>query len=327
MPAIDSRPPDNHDPAMHRILVIFVVSLFWLAPVAQAAGPLDSLESYFEMAAKGAESNTREAVLTDLDARSQAGDGAASSVLGLLYEIGQNGYPRDMQKAIAYYERALDQNRDFIAARLGYLYLYGIDVPRDKSKAQILFRRAQFRIADEPKQVRNILFDGVLLIARPFPPEFDEALAWAQAMRAETPEKLFAASEELRDGPEELRDERLADFLMAEAAEKGHPIAQYRLAQLILAEAQAPDHIQAGLSYLREAASRGMVEAQIDLGQRYMAGRDLTQDDVKAFYWLGRARASGADAGVYLDELNAGLSADDRAIASGWLAARQHPPL
>ena len=327
MEAIDSGPPDNHDPAMHRILVLLVAGLVWLTPAAQAAGPLEGLEIYFERAAKGAEANKREAVLAELDAKSQAGDGAASAVVGLLYEVGQNGYPRDMQKAIAYYERALEQNRDFIAARLGYLYLYGIDVPRDKTKAQILFRRAQFRIADEPKQVRSILFEGVLLIARPFPPEFDEALAWAQAMRAETPEKLFSASEELRDGPEELRDERLADFLMAEAAEKGHPIAQYRLAQLILAEAQAPDHIQAGLSYLREAASRGMVEAQTDLGQRYMAGRDLAQDDVKAFFWLSRAKTSGADVGIYLDELNAGLSAADRATAAGWLAARQHPPL
>lgn len=312
---------------MHRTLVLLLAGILWLAPAAQAAGPLDGLEAYFAMAAKGAESNAREAVLAELDAKSQAGDGAASSVLGLLYEIGQNGYPRDMQRAIAYYQRALDQNRDFIAARLGYLYLYGIDVPRDKEKAQILFRRAQYRIADEPKQVRSILFEGIMLISRPFPPEFDAALAWAQAMRAETPENLFTASEELRNGPEALRDGRLADFLMAEAAEKGHPVAQYRLAQLILAEAKAPEHIEAGLSYLREAAARGLVEAQTDLGQRYMAGRDMAPDDVKAFYWLTRAEQSGADVEVYLAELNASLSAADRSTAAGWLAARQHPPL
>ncbi|MBT5414723.1 MAG: sel1 repeat family protein [Rhodospirillaceae bacterium] len=312
---------------MRRTLALLAFGLFWLTPAAQADGPLAALESYFEFAAKGAETDTRDAVLARLDGLSQAGDGAASSVLGLLYEVGQNGYPRDMKKAIAYYERALEQNRDFIAARLGYLYLYGINVPRDKEKAQVLFRRAQYRIAAEPKQIRSILFEGVMLISRPFPPEFDEALAWAQAMREETAENLFRASEELSSGRKELRDDRLAAFLMAEAADKGHPIAQYRLAQLILAEAEAADHLLAGLSYLHEAAARGVVEAQVDLGQRYLAGRDMAPDDVKAFYWLSRAHEAGADVAFFLGDLSAALSPADRATADGWQAARQYPPL
>lgn len=312
---------------MRRTVVAFAAGLLWLATTAQADRPLDALEAYFAAAAKAAESNTRDALLAQLEERSQNGDGAASAVLGLLYEIGHNGYPRDMAKAIARYERALSQNRDFVAARLGYLYLYGIEVPRDKEKAQLLFRRAVYRVASEPKQIRTLLFEGVMLISRPFPPEFDQAVEWAQAMRRESAQNLFQSSEALRTGPEALRDARLSDFLMAEAADKGHPVAQYRLAQLILAEAVEVEHLQAGLSYLHEAAARGFVQAQADLGQRYMAGRDLARDDVKAFYWLSRAAEAGADVGVYLGELGTELSAAGKAKAAGWLAARQHPPL
>lgn len=49
----------------------------------------------------------------------------------------------------------------------------------------------------------------------------------------------------------------------------------------------------------RQAAERGVVSAQIQLGLALLDGRDVAADPAEAFYWLSAAAARGAARALY----------------------------
>lgn len=95
----------------------------------------------------------------------------------------------------------------------------------------------------------------------------------------------------IRDAYYEL--DRLDDVQAAiyEAAEQGHPYAQYRRGTL---EKDAA----AAAQWVRRAADAGLAEAQYDLGSRAEAGAGVPQNLVFAYVWLHRAILNGADSGA-----------------------------
>lgn len=53
--------------------------------------------------------------------------------------------------------------------------------------------------------------------------------------------------------------------------------------------------------WLRKAASQGLAKAQYELGQRYVVGKGVSQDDKQAVYWFRKSAEQGyADAQIIL---------------------------
>jgi TPR repeat protein len=76
-------------------------------------------------------------------------------------------------------------------------------------------------------------------------------------------------------------------------AEKGNPVAQYKLAQ-ILSEGDAEDqNIEEALAWYKKAADGGNADAQAKLGHLYMAGDVVQRNYVTAAYWYRQAALQG----------------------------------
>ncbi len=313
------------------ILLAAVLALASAMPVrAQGSDSgLDTVLQLFDEAERAVQAGEVDGALARFKAASDSGLGAASVALGLLYELGPEGFPRDLGTAAEFYRRALDQGRDFIAARLGYLHLYGIGVARDKHASKHLFRRAVFSLAREPEQILTIVFEQTLLMHRPFPHEFQQAVQWSRNVVTWDGGRQYELSLEYRHGEGAAKDWRLADFLLAEAAESGFPLAQYEAATLLLESAPPPGPARLALAarYLHEAASGGQVESQTLLAQRYATDAMPGPDLAKSLYWLLRAREEGADVAGHLRRIAAAASPEERYAALGLLAGEEVPGL
>ncbi len=324
--------------ALHRpwpgaaLLLTAVVAVAIFAAPTRAQDVDSGLEAILELfgeAERAAQAGEVAAALARFEEASDAGLGAASVALGLLYELGLEGFPRDLEAAVGYYRKALDQGRDFVAARLGYLHLYGIGVARDKQAAKHLFRRAVFSLAREPKQILTIVFEQTLLMHRPFPYEFQQAVEWSRNVTTWDGRRQYGLSLEYRHGEGAEKDGRLADYLLAEAAESGYPQAQYEAAALLLESAPPPGRARLILAarYLHEAASAGHGPSQALLAARYAASEMPGPDPMKALYWLLRARAGGTDVAARMRASAAAASPEERYTALRRLALDEPPAL
>jgi len=90
--------------------------------------------------------------------------------------------------------------------------------------------------------------------------------------------------------PTEARARGL-DYLY-DAAERGHPEAQFRLGALMVLEADAPHND--GMDYIERAAEADLIEAQEFLGLFLLEqARDEAAREI-ALYWFGRAADQGS---------------------------------
>ena len=71
----------------------------------------------------------------------EAGDPRAQEFIGILYEEG-HGVPKDIGKALAWYERAAESGDMAAQYNLGRIYLEGTLVERDLERGRELLQRA-----------------------------------------------------------------------------------------------------------------------------------------------------------------------------------------
>ena len=91
----------------------------------------------------------------------------------------------------------------------------------------------------------------------------------------------------------EREDYAAAVPILREAAEAGHPEAQYNLGwALIEGAGTIADPVEAN-RWLRSAAEQGWVDAQFKLGYSYALGRGIEQDMTEAFRWFDKAAENG----------------------------------
>ncbi|MDE2499232.1 MAG: sel1 repeat family protein [Alphaproteobacteria bacterium] len=99
------------------------------------------------------------------------------------------------------------------------------------------------------------------------------------------------------------RNFALAAAHLQPLAENGDVVAQRLYGSLLLTGAcGVPADSAHGLDWLRKAAAANDVFAQFTLGEDYLNGKVVAQDDVEAFKWFKAA----ADAGNYKAEANVG---------------------
>ena len=86
-----------------------------------------------------------------------------------------------------------------------------------------------------------------------------------------------------------------------QAASKGHPLAQFHLAQMLLHNQGVKQNYKKAMEWYKKAAEQGHTEAQYDLGVMYTEGKGVDVNYKKAFEWFEKAAEQGyADAQCYL---------------------------
>ncbi|MBI1774041.1 MAG: sel1 repeat family protein [Proteobacteria bacterium] len=95
------------------------------------------------------------------------------------------------------------------------------------------------------------------------------------------------------------------------------PVAAYLLSRMYLAGQGMPQNSEEGLKWLRLAADRSEVAAQLQLGTRYEHGIGLAQSDAEAFRWYKKA----ADLGSPVGQLYVGMMYSNARGVTGNLVA------
>ncbi|WP_314342962.1 tetratricopeptide repeat protein [Haemophilus parahaemolyticus] len=117
-------------------------------------------------------------------------------------------------------------------------------------------------------------------------------------------------------------DYQTAFKLWLPLAEQGDAKAQFNLGNMYLNGRGVKQDDFEAVKWYRKAAEQGDAEAQANLGSAYTAGRGVRQDDTEAVKWVTKAAENGSAAGQF--KLGVayllGLSVQkDRTLAKEWL--------
>lgn len=210
-------------------------------------------------------------------------------------------------------------------ARIGYQYASGLGVPRDAAAAKQWLAAAAAKgneagqlglgmLLSEPGALHDATAAAGwfgkaaeqgsvaaktclgLLCMRGQGVGLDEARAatlMTEAANAGHPAAMFYLGEMYRSGRGVPRDLSLAETWLRRAGARGHLQAITACARLLESPEGLNDPDSAGILY-RQAAELGDPEAQLLLGEAYLAGRGVPRDPAEGARWLGKA----ADRGV-----------------------------
>ena len=98
---------------------------------------------------------------------------------------------------------------------------------------------------------------------------------------------------------QERTPQEVADLLTQ--AERGDPEAQLKVGEMYVAGRDVPQNDVVAFAWYRQAAEQGVAEAQFNVGLMYSAGRGVPRDEAEAVTWYQQAAAQGlAEAQVNL---------------------------
>jgi TPR repeat protein len=188
----------------------------------------------------------------DIVAAANRGDPAAQNQLGVKYATGEDGYPHDDTKAVAWYRKAASQNFAQAETNLGDMYFYG----------------------------RGGLDQS-----------YPDAMTWyLKASQQNWADARYRLGYMYENGVGTDKDVQRAVQLYRSAAEGGYPDAQNLLGILYATGGDGvPRDDQQAIAWYRKAADQGDAKAQKNLGDMYFFGRGVERDFQQAAAWYTKA--------------------------------------
>ena len=171
---------------------------------------------------------------------------------------------------------------------------------RDLSDAQV-----DALLKEQPVATGDLLRDGLRQLRSATNQPVFEAMAptldvwWEQGLKqhvaAALQEQLIDRAQAFRDGLKTYQNSLMgkaeAARLFNQAAERGHPGAQYFLGMMHEKGEGVPKDRTLALSYYTQSATNGYDEAAMTLGNLYNDGIGVKQDYAEAFVWFSVAAA------------------------------------
>ncbi len=215
-----------------------------------------------------------------------AGDVLSMSLIGRFYE-GQFGFAelRDVKASLEYYTKAAGLGNPAAMAALGSRYLSGDEKFRDEAKGREWLKKAidgkefsaYLALGDYEENIKKNL---------------KEALAqYERGKDAGQIDCMLRSADFYIQGKGVAKDVDRGITILRKAAEAGNPVANLRLAALILS--QEKPEILAGYGFLLASANGNLPEAQNELGLLYLSGKMGVADPSAGLAWLTRAAQSG----------------------------------
>ena len=184
----------------------------------------------------------------------KGGIGEAQYIVGSLFEYGHAGYPKDLKKAIGWYEKGIARGNTKAMVNLAYMYQDGKGLPINDRRAIALFNDAA-KAGDSRAQM-------------------------VMAMR------FFNGNGVPRDASDGLK------WLRASAA-RGYADAQAVLGTILVQGVFSEPNHEEGAIWLKKAANQGQPIAQSNLGDLYFAGYGVRKDAEMALHWYQQAESKG----------------------------------
>ncbi len=194
-----------------------------------------------------------------LEAASDAQDGEASDLLGLIHHYG-NGVKANVEMGARYFEKGAVQRSDRARDNWGLSLLNGIRVPKDPARAKKLFEKG---VGKDRNRSRALLAHLLLR------------------------------------GPEDLQDHKRAIVLLKNAADAGDASGMFNLGVCYeRGEGVGKDPVKAAKWY-RKAADACHADGMFNLGVCYERDEGVEQDPVKAVKWYRKAADAGHASGMF----------------------------
>jgi len=225
---------------------------------------------------------------------------------------------KDYQRAYREWKAAAEKGEAAAQFDLGLLYAQGLGVQRDLTVAANWYLKA----ADQGNAEAQFALGQMYSRGWGIPRDMADAFRWIQM--ANSPDSEGPPTDWLAvEGYGMPQDPRLAAYWYWQAAENGHPDAQFNLGRLYAnGDGVKRDQEQAA-RWISAAATQGYAPAQADLGERFAVGNGVTKDDKRAYFWLTLAFLHGNRSGEKARGIEAGklppatVTQQDRA-AQNW---------
>jgi hypothetical protein len=215
----------------------------------------------------------------------------AQCELGRLKQDQHDPDLRDPEGAAYWSKKAAENGSASAIAQIGYCYEYGIGVEKDLSEAASHYAEAASKGVWRASFSLGTLYEHGEGVAQDF-----DAARKCYEFAAEHGESsaFFNLGRFFQFGMGVAPDFAQALKLYLKAAELGHAQCQLLVGQaLLLGQEGTPVDEAAGFAWMLRAAEKGMVEAQDEVGFRYMTGRGVAADAEQAEYWNRQAAKRG----------------------------------
>ncbi len=174
--------------------------------------------------------------------------------LAVKYGNGEDGYPKNPEKAFSLYLQAAERTHEDAQVNLGLCYLNGEGVQKDPKKAVYWYAKAA-------EQKHSIA-------------QYNLGVCY-------------------ENGYGVKQDPEKAVYWYSKAAEQGYPIAQYNLGVCYENGFGVPQDLEKAVYWYTKAAEQGDSVAQLDLGACYYNGKGVQKNLEKAFAWFTKSAEQG----------------------------------
>lgn len=218
----------------------------------------------------------------ELETAAEKGLAEAQYQLGLAYSFGKGVTPNN-GKALAWLNRAAQQNHQGAQSYLAWMSLLGLGKPANKEEAIQWFLLA----AQESTSLHNHpdLLDE-LLFSNKEKHSFHDRLPESEYMQGVELIEARFNEQDLKDGL----------TLLEKAADEKYAPAQLYLAKLYHEGTLVQKDLSKAVKFYTDAAYNGNPEAQYALGWMYFYGEGVAQNDDTAFEWFSLANEREARA-------------------------------
>ena len=204
----------------------------------------------------------------DLKAKAEKGDPESQFRLGFYHR------DQDLPQAIKWFRKAADQGHVSSQKKLGNMYLFGEDVPKDEAEGLKWYRKAA-----EQGDADSIFYVGAC---------YDEGLGVP-------------------------KDKSEAAKWWLKGAHKGDDGCQVNLGVFYMYGWGVPKNETEAVKWFRKAADKGNATAQSKLSFVYKDGITVPKDDVMAYKWILLAGAQAEKHRVFIKGIENELTPEQRA--------------
>jgi len=195
---------------------------------------------------------------------------------------------KDYQRAVKEFKAGADAGQAEAEFDLGVMYAQGFGVLRDLNLAASWYRKA----ADQGNAEAEFALGQMYAQGWGVPRDTADAIRWFQM-----------ANSVDSDGPPTdwmsltgygiEKDPQQAAYWYQQAANSGHPEAQYFLALLYSSGKGVKKDEEQAERWISSSASQGYSPAMAELGKRFASGNGVAKDDKRAYFWLTLAFLHG----------------------------------
>lgn len=207
--------------------------------------------------------------------------------LGIKYEKGEGGVPKDFARAMAAYRSAAEQGHAGAQRNLGLMYYFGEGVETNLPEA---FRWISLS-AGQGHAIAQYNVGLLYYFGSGTSKDLSRAVEW-----------------------------------LTKSAEQGYPDAQFNLGVMSLNGEGTPPSLAKAVEWFAKAAEGGNAGAQLNLGIMYSGDNGgVIKDLVQAFKWAALAAEAGQDDAVQFMDFLSGMMTRDQ-ISQAQQMAREWKP-